>query len=379
MYLDEFAKHFGAIDDPRQAAKVSHPLFDMMFLTMCAVIAGAEGWADIQEYAEGHLDWFQDNNILLNGVPVDDTIAKTISRIKPEQFRACFIKWMSAINKMSQGELVAIDGKVLRGSYNPDDRQSTIHMVNAYATANKVVIGQLKTETKSNEITAIPELVKLLDIKGCLVSIDAMGCQTKIAKEIVENGGDYLLAVKGNQQSLANSVEKALSETVNSKFEPAQLKVEKAHGRIEARQYFVLDAKSVAQAHPEWKNLKSIGIAIGFRQVKGCKPSLDYRYYISSAELTELTEQRFGEAVRGHWLIENSLHWVLDATMNEDSCQIYRDNSAENLACVRQIALNMLRAESTKLSLRLKQKRAWMKTSFLEGVLVAGFNKLDKS
>jgi predicted transposase YbfD/YdcC len=214
MYLDAFAKHFGPIDDPRQAAKVSHPLFDIMFLTVCAIIAGAEGWWEIQEYAEGHLDWFQDNNILLNGVPVDDTIARTISRIKPEQFQQCFIEWMGSINKMSKGELIAIDGKVLRSSYDRDDRKSTIHMVSAYATANKFVIGQVKTDAKSNEITAFPELIKLLDIKGCLVSIDAMGCQTKIAKEIVNNGGDYLLAVKNNQESLANSVKKALSEMV---------------------------------------------------------------------------------------------------------------------------------------------------------------------
>lgn len=376
MYLDEFAKHFGSIDDPRQAAKVSHPLFDIMFLTMCAIIAGAEGWWEIQEYAEGHLDWFQDNNILLNGVPVDDTIARTISRIKPEQFRQCFIEWMESINKMTKGELVAIDGKVLRGSYDRDDRQSTIHMVSAYATANKVVIGQVKTDAKSNEITAIPELVKLLDIKGCLVSIDAMGCQTKIAKEIVTNGGDYLLAVKNNQESLANSVKKALSEMVNRKLEPGQLKIDQAHGRIEARQYCVFDAKEVAKAHPEWESLKSIGVAIGYRQVKGGKPSLDYRYYISSAELTESS---FAKAVRGHWLIENSLHWVLDATMSEDSCQVYRDNGAENLACLRHIALNMLRAEPTKISIRSKRKRAWMKTRFLECVLVAGFNKFGES
>ena len=376
MYLDAFAKHFGPIDDPRQAAKVSHPLFDIMFLTVCAIIAGAEGWWEIQEYAEGHLDWFQDNNILLNGVPVDDTIARTISRIKPEQFQQCFIEWMGSINKMSKGELVAIDGKVLRSSYDRDDRKSTIHMVSAYATANKFVIGQVKTDAKSNEITAIPELIKLLDIKGCLVSIDAMGCQTKIAKEIVNNGGDYLLAVKNNQESLANSVKKALSEMVNKKLEQGQLKIEQAHGRIEARQYCVLDAKEVAKAHPAWEGLESIGVAIGYRQIKGGKPSLDYRYYISSAELTE---NSFAKAVRGHWQIENSLHWVLDATMNEDNCQIYRDNGAENLACLRHIALNMLRAEPTKISIRSKRKRAWMKTRFLEGVLVAGFNKFSES
>ncbi|SQD77852.1 conserved protein of unknown function, might belong to Transposase [Moritella yayanosii] len=161
MYIDEFSKHFGSIEDPRQEAKVSHPLFDIMFVTLCAIIAGADGWKEIQEYAEGHLEWFQKHGMLLNGAPVDDTIARIISRIKPDQFRQSFINWMQSINKLSNGELIAIDGKVLRSSYNRDDRKSTIHMVSAYACANKVVIGQLKTDIKSNEITAIPELCVL--------------------------------------------------------------------------------------------------------------------------------------------------------------------------------------------------------------------------
>lgn len=374
MYIDEFAKHFSSIEDPRQTSKVSHPIFDIMFVTMCAVIAGADGWKEIQEYAEGHLEWFQGNDILLGGAPVDDTIARVISRIQPEQFRQSFIGWMKSINELTNGELIAIDGKVLRGSYNRDDRQSTIHMVSAYAVANKVVIGQLKTDAKSNEITAIPELIKLLDIKGCLISIDAIACQTKIAKEIIDNGGDYLLAVKGNQKSLSNSVIKALADELGKELNSEQLAIEQGHGRLEARSYHVVDAEVVSKAHPEWQGLKSVGVAVGYRQIKGNKPTLDYRYYISSAELTK---ECFSKAVRGHWQIENGLHWILDATMNEDACQIYRDNGAENLACLRHMALNMLRTESTKLSIRLKQKRAWMKTSFLERVLVAGFNNLD--
>jgi predicted transposase YbfD/YdcC len=374
MFIDTFSKHFDSIEDPRQTAKISHPFFDIMFVTMCAVIAGADGWKEIQEYAEGHLDWFQDNGILLAGAPVDDTIARIISRIKPEQFRQSFINWMQSINELSKGDLIAIDGKVLRGSYDRDDKRSTIHMVSAFATANKVVIGQLKTNAKSNEITAIPELLRLLDIKGCLISIDAIACQTKIAKEIIDNDADYLLAVKGNQNSLYSSVKDALAAELTKKLDPENLSIEQGHGRLEARSYHVISAQCVADKHSEWQGLTSIGVAVGYRQIKGKPPSLDYRYYISSADLTV---KRFSEAVRGHWLIENSLHWVLDTAMNEDACQIYRDNGAENLACMRHFALNMLRTEPTKLSIKLKQKRAWMKTSFLESVLVAGFNNLD--
>ena len=220
MFIDTFSKHFDSIEDPRQTAKISHPFFDIMFVTMCAVIAGADGWKEIQEYAEGHLDWFQDNGILLAGAPVDDTIARIISRIKPEQFRQSFINWMQSINELSKGDLIAIDGKVLRGSYDRDDKRSTIHMVSAFATANKVVIGQLKTNAKSNEITAIPELLRLLDIKGCLISIDAIACQTKIAKEIIDNDADYLLAVKGNQNSLYSSVKDALAAELTKKLDP---------------------------------------------------------------------------------------------------------------------------------------------------------------
>jgi predicted transposase YbfD/YdcC len=239
-------------------------------------------------------------------------------------------------------------------------------MVSAYATANKVVIGQLNIDAKSNEITAIPELIKLLDIKGCLISIDAIACQTKIAIEIIDNEGDYLLAVKGNQKSLFNSVKNVLAEQLSKEQQPEQRVIEQ--GRCEeARSYHVLPADVVAKEHPEWQGLKSIGVAVGYRQIKGKEVSLDYRFYISS---TELTVERFSEALRGHWLIENSLHWLLDTAMNEDACQVYRDNGVEHLACMRHMTLNMLRAEAIKLSIRLKQKKAWMKTSFLQGVLV---------
>ncbi|HIF9216284.1 TPA: ISAs1 family transposase [Photobacterium damselae] len=376
MSIDAFSKHFGNLKDPRQSAKISYPLFDVLFLAVCAIIAGAEGWEDIEDFGEIHLDWFQQKGLFKGGMPVHDTIARIVSRLDPAEFQVCFTNWMQVISKRSEGELVAIDGKVLRGSYDRESRQSTIHMVSAFATANGAVIGQLKTDAKSNEITAIPELIKLLDIKGCLVSIDAIACQTNIASTIIENGGDYLLAVKGNQETLAKAVRQALLDKTTVASITSDVTIEQEHGRIEAREYHVLPAKELAQQFPDWKGLTSIGVAIGYRIDKSGKESLEYRYYISSAELSK---ERFSAAVRGHWGIENSLHWVLDATMNEDDCQIYRGNAAEIMACMRHMALNMLRAESSKkASIRRKQKIAAMSSSYLERVLLAGFNEVIK-
>ncbi|MCM0151757.1 ISAs1 family transposase, partial [Photobacterium galatheae] len=199
-------EHFSIIRDERQSAKVDYPLFDILFGSICAVIAGGQGWTDIREYVLGHHEWFLKQNLFENGVPVDDTFARLIASIDPAEFRDCFLAWMKAVHKLTCGEVVAIDGKTLRGSYDRDDRQSTIHMVSAYASANQLVLGQLKTDNKSNEITAIPALIKMLDLRGAIVTIDAMACQTKIAEAITSKGGDYLLAVKGNQGKLAAAV-----------------------------------------------------------------------------------------------------------------------------------------------------------------------------
>lgn len=296
MSTDIFFKHFSSIKDPRQSAKVSYPLFDIIFLTVTAVIAGCEGWEEIEDFGEARLDWFKTFGYFDNGIPVHDTIARLISRISGDQFQSCFSNWMQDVSKCNN-DIVAIDGKTLRGSYNRDDRLSTIHMVSAFATGNGVVMGQYKTNEKSNEITAIPELLSLLELNGCLVTLDAMGCQTDIAQAIVDKDADYVLAVKGKQASL------------------------------------------------------------------------EYRYYISSATLG-IT--RFSESVRRHWDVENKLHWVLDVTMNEDACQIYRGHAAENLACIRHTSLNMLRKETTKkVSIARKRRLAAMTTDYLEKVLAA--------
>lgn len=372
MDFSLFVEHFCCIKDPRQKAKIDYPFFDLLFGSLCAIIAGAEGWKDIQEYIDGHLSWFQKQGFFSHGSPVDDTIARAIGRIEPKQFQQCFISWMQSVHQLTDGELVAIDGKTLRGSYCPEDRKSTIHMVNAYACANHLVLGQHKTDAKSNEITAIPELIALLDIKGALISIDAMGCQKGIAKCIVDKGADYLLAVKTNQESLYLAIRAAFEEQLNAEPCLEQFYVEQQHGRLEARFYAVQEINHKAAPFSQWKGAKSIGVTMGFRKEKGKAPTLDYRYYISSKALDK---EEFADAVRGHWAIE-SMHWQLDVCLKEDDCQIYKDHGAQNWSIMRQFSLNMLKAEPSKASLITKRNRAWMRTDFLEKILMAGLAKM---
>lgn len=374
MKIDTIKEHFSIIRDERQSAKVDYPLFDILFGSICAVIAGGQGWTDIREYVLGHHEWFLKQGLFEKGVPVDDTFARLIASIDPTEFRDCFLSWMKAVHKLTCGEVVSIDGKTLRGSYDRNDRQSTIHMVSAYANANQLVLGQLKTDSKSNEITAIPALITMLDLRGAIVTIDAMACQTKIAKAITNKGGDYLLAVKGNQGTLAKAIHAAFAPYRRAPIDKATCQIEKQKSRVEGRTCHVLDASELEGDFSTWSGLTCIVMVENYRAAKGKKPELEYRYYISSAELSP---KQAGSTIRAHWGIE-SMHWILDVSMREDACQIYRENAAENLAGLRHMALNMLRAEPTKISVPMKQKRCMMKTAFLEQVLVAGFKSMVK-
>lgn len=374
MFIDSFKQHFDAINDPRQSAKVTYPFFDVLFGSLCAVIAGANGWFDIREYILGHHDWFKKQQMFREGVPVDDTIARVISTIKPDAFHTCFLSWMQSVHTLTNGQVVAIDGKTLRGSYHRENRSSTIHMISAYASANKLVLGQLKTDKKSNEITAIPELLSMLDLRGALVTIDAMACQTKIASAIVDQGADYLLTVKNNQGTLSKAIQKAFNAYRLAPIDEDNFSFEQGHGRIESRQCYVLSQDALEGNFGRWKGLTSIVMIENFRVIKGKKMTLEYRYYISSKALSA---EQAANAVREHWGIE-SMHWLLDVSMNEDACQIYKANGAENLSCLRHIGLNMLRAEPTKLSIVGKQKRCLMNTANLESVLRAGLTGLGE-
>ena len=365
MSLALFASHFHSIDEPRQASKITYPLFDVLFLTVAAVIAGAEGWEDIEDFGRCHLDWLKQHGDFTLGIPVHDTIARLVSRVDPSQFQQAFIAWMQQTETLTQGQVIAVDGKTLKSSYDRTDRRTAIHMVNAYATANGVVLGQYKTDAKSNEITAVPALLQLLDIKGCLVSLDAMGCQTSIAQTIIDKEADYLLTVKANQRGLYTGLQEAFSQTTADKL----THVEQGHGRREYREYRVLPASDFTTEHSSWPKLTTLGMAVHYRVDNQGKQSLESRYYICSKTLSA---EHFASAVRNHWGIENKVHWLLDVAMHEDGCQIHRGDAAQNLACIRQVALNQLKREKTKkASIRRKQRIAAMDTAYLEKVITA--------
>ncbi len=364
----DIATHFAELKDPRVEGKNSHLLIDIIVMAICGVISGASGWEQIEIFAKSKHKWFGTFLDLPNGIPGHDTFRRVLSRLNAKKFQKCFISWMQSVSENLDGKVVAIDGKKVRRSYDSGSQKAAIHMVSAWASENRVVLGQVKTEEKSNEINAIPELLKLLEIKGCIVTIDAMGCQKKIANQIIEQGGDYVLGLKGNQSALLNAVEDVFAqadvETLNSDRFDFYETEDKGHGRKEVRTYFTTDATDLPMA-AQWPGIKSIGIVISDREENG-KHSTDWRYYISSLENDA---ERFAKAIRSHWGIENSLHYVLDVTFREDECRIRKDNGAENFSVLRHIARNLLGQEKTKMSVRQKQFRAACDTDFLAKVL----------
>ncbi len=360
------------IHDPRQSWKIEHKLTDIIFLMIVAVIAGAEGWEDIEDFGVDNLEWLREHGEFSHGIPTHDTIARVIGLISGKALQQCFSKWMQDCHEATRGEVVAIDGKTLRSTYNKEKRGGAIHMVSAFSSANKVVLGQVKVGDKTNEIKAIPELLKLLSISGCLVTIDAMGCQKEIATEIVNKNADYLLAVKGNQKSLENSLGNRFHVGMINDFKGDRYSTqEKGHGRQETRISMVEhDIDFLGDLAFDWPKLTSVGAVISVRQEVG-KPatsdSIQVKLYISSAKLAA---KELLEGSRSHWSIENSMHWKLDVGFNEDSCQIRRGQAGENLAVARHIALNLLSTETSfKGGIKRKQKKANRSNAYLSRVL----------
>lgn len=372
MDIEKLMAHISIIPDYRQSWKVEHKLSDILLLTICAVISGAEGWEDIEDFGETHLDFLKQYGDFDHGIPVHDTIARVVSCISPQRFHECFINWMCDCHISEDGSVIAIDGKTLRGSYDKSSRRGAIHVISAFSTMDGVVLGQLKTAEKSNEITAIPELINLLDIKEKIITTDAMGCQKDIAEKIVSLDGDYLFAVKGNQGRLQKAFEKKfpLKELNNPEYDSYST-TEKSHGREETRLHIVSDVPDeLIDFTFEWKGLKKLCVAVSFRkeiasQVK--ESEMQIRYYISSANLTA---EKFARSVRDHWSIENCLHWCLDTAMNEDDSRIRRGNAAELFSGIRHIAVNILRQEMVfKAGLRRKMRKAAMDRGYLATVL----------
>lgn len=354
------SEHFAEIEDPRMERTKLHPLLNIITIALCAIISGADDWVAIEAYGRTKREFLGELLDLTNGIPSHDTFRRVFSLLNPEQFQAQFLAWVQNIEQLTNGEVVAIDGKRLRGS-----RQSTkgaINMVSAWATQNRLVLGQRKVDDKSNEITAIPELLALLHLKGCIVTIDAMGCQQAIAETIIEQEADYLLALKGNQPELFRAVGEyfeALLDPTQKLTNYAYLRtVDAAHGRIETRQHWITEDihwLPAVTGKALWPGLRSIGMIQAQRRI-GDQSSTFVRYYLSSLPADA---HHFAQAARAHWLIENQLHWSLDVTFHEDANRTRTDYAPQNLAIVRHIALNLLQQErSTKDSLRVKRLRA---------------------
>ena len=351
--------YFNDMEDYRQAGKVKHPLVEIIVIIICAVVSGAENIAEIALWASCKVDWLRTILALENGLPSQDTIERFMRHMNPKEFKRSFLHWVRSVAKATNGEIVPIDGKALRGSR--DGENKAIYMVSAWSRSNGIVLAQEKVADKSNEITAIPELLKVLEIKGCIVTIDAMGCQKDIAEKIIGKGADYVLALKGNQKNLFEDVQLFLDDCIADSFKGVAFdkhyELDKGHGRIETRAYYITDDISWLADQDKWEGLHSIGVTVSTREIKGVKTE-QRRYHICSIEANA---KKYAEAARGHWSIENSLHWVLDVVMHEDDARNRKDNGAENFAVIRHLALNLMQSDpSVKLSKKqMKKKLEW--------------------
>lgn len=369
-----FVSSFSNLEDPRKDNhNRRHNLIDILMLTILAVICGADTWVAIEKFGHSKIDFLQTFLKLENGIPSHDTIGEFFSRLHAEKFQQCFLNWVNTLFNITDGEIIAIDGKTLRQSYDAAANKPAIHMVNAWACKNSLSLGQYKTEEKSNEITAIPELLKLLDISGCTVTIDAMGCQKKIASQIISQEADYLLSLKGNQSTLHDDIKLYIENKVDSEqHKKASFDyyedTDADHGRIETRRYWVTEEINWISQKNQWDGLKSVGMIEYFSENKATgKTSLDRRFFISSMSADA---KKFSETVRYHWSIENGLHWCLDVAFNEDQCRVRKDHGATNFAVLRQIAMNLLKQEkSAKVGIKNKRLMAGWDDKYLAKVL----------
>jgi predicted transposase YbfD/YdcC len=371
----DFFSHFSILPDPRVDHTKKHLLLDILFIAICTVICGGETFTDMSEFGKAKSEWLGKYLELPYGIPSHDTFRAVLSRLDPAAFSECFMRWTSAIHEATRGEVIALDGKTIRHSFDKFTGQEALHLVSAWASESGLALGQVKVDSKSNEITAIPKLLKLLDIKGCIVTMDAMGCQKEIAKQIINSGGNYLFCLKGNQESLHDDVKYFFDEAFESDFEEVEHRyfesIEKEHGRIETRKCWMVEDVAIrwlGDTGYDWPGIRSIGAIQAQRKI-GENISIETRYFISSIAGSA---KSFARAARSHWGIENSLHWVLDVTLNEDASRIRRDNAPENLAVLRKIALNLAKREtSTKISIRRKLLRAGWDDAYLEKLLVS--------
>ena len=358
--------HFSKIADPRKENR-RHKLIDILTIAICAVICNADGYEHIVEFGKAKYQWFKQFLELPHGIPSADTFERVFARIDPDEFKNAFMNWVAAISELTKGEIVSIDGKTLRRSHDRSNGKSAIHMVSAWACSNGIVLGQRKTDDKSNEITAIPKLLKMLEIEGCIITIDAMGCQKSIAETIIDKKADYVFSLKGNQGNLHDDVEMFFQDYLKKghSFEYHET-VNGGHGKIETRRYWTTSDIQWLQGKENWKDLNTICMVQRERQFED-KIESEISYYIGSIDNDA---EKFGHAIRSHWGVENSLHWVLDVSFREDESRIRKKNAPENFAVLRHIALNLIKREtSLKKSIKSKRLRAGWDNDYLLKVL----------
>lgn len=365
-----FKKYFADLPDPRSSINRHHLLIDVIVICVCGVVSGADGPAAIAAWAKCHRDWLEERLELPHGMPSRDTIRRVLQRLKPQAFQRCFAAWLDSLIGPFGATFLAIDGKTLRRSHDHKHKLGALHMVSVWATEHRITLGQIATAEKSNEITAIPLVLDLVDVQGAIVTIDAMGCQKEIAKEIVTRKGHYVLPVKGNQGKLEAAVEAFFDDHLEDDF--ARLKVsrfetnERCHGRQEHRTYLQVDVPASLAGRKNWKGLKTLGMVIRTRTIDG-KETGEVQYYISSLKRNV---RRFARAVRGHWGIENTCHWTLDMTFREDESRARERHVAENLSWLRRFALGLLKQHpDEKTSLAMKRRQCGWNTDFLAEVL----------
>lgn len=349
--------HFRHLPDPRINRTKDHDLMDILVIAICTLLCGGETFNDMEDFGRAKHDWFKTFLGLRNGIPSHDTFNRLFAALDPKAFLDCFLRWTQSLRQAIPQEIVALDGKALRRALHQN--QSAQYVVSAWAESNGLVLGQLKVADKSNEITAVPQLLRVLELSGCIVTLDAMGCQKQIAREIIEADADYVLALKGNQETVHEEVKTFLEDALSQRQAPrppgAKLPraaaglatfetVEKDHGRMEIRRYCQSDDLSWFADLPQWEGLRSVGMVEAIRQVNG-QQTCERRYFLSSLPLDAET---FARAVRGHWAVENKLHWTLDVWFREDQSRARSGYAAENLAALRRLALNLLKREKSK-------------------------------
>ena len=367
-----FLEHFANLKDPRIERSKEHLLKDLIAIAILAVISGADGWVAIEAYGKAKYEWLKSFLELPNGIPSHDTFSRVFARIEPQQFQECFLSWVNSIVGELKLEVIAIDGKTMKQSYDRNDQQKALHIVTAWSSSHQLILGQKKVHKKSNELTAIPELIEMLEIAGSIITIDAMGCQKDITSLIIKKKGDYILALKGNQKLLHKAVKEWFEVAQETDFLGQKYnyyeQVEAGHHRVEKRQVWTVDVSELPPLHNQelWSGLKTVVMIVSERRLWN-KTTTDARFYLSS--LSSNAEKIAG-AIRSHWGIENSLHWTLDVTFCEDKSRIRKKNSPENFALLRRLAINLLKQEKTfKQSLKMKRYRAAMDNNYLVQIL----------